>query len=75
MRAHVLQRVDFESAGTIVPWLLAAGYEVNVSRVDLGEALREVSSVDFLVVMGGPTSVNHDARHHWLSGELDFARH
>lgn len=75
MRAHVLQRVDFESAGTIVPWLLAAGYEVNVSRVDLGEALRAVSSVDFLVVMGGPTSVNDDARHHWLSGELDFVRH
>lgn len=75
MRAHVLQRVVFERAGTIVPWLLAAGYEVNVSRFDLGEALRDVSSVDFLVVMGDPTSVNDDARHPWLCGELDFVRH
>lgn len=74
MRAHVLQHVDFEGPGTIVPWLLAAQYEVSVTRFDLGEALPEVSSVDFLVVMGGPMSVNDDALHPWLSAELDFVR-
>ena len=75
MRADVLQHVDFEGAGTIVPWLSAAGYEVSVTRLDLGEGLPKVSSVDFLVVMGGPMSVNDEAGHHWLSAELDFVRH
>jgi GMP synthase-like glutamine amidotransferase len=75
MRAHVLQHVDFEGPGTIVPWLLAAGYEVSSTRFDLGEALPEVSSVDVLVVMGGPMSVNDEARHPWLSAELEFIRH
>ncbi len=74
MRAHVLQHVNFEGPGTIVHWLLNAGYQVGVTRFDLGEALPEVSSIDFLVVMGGPMSVNDDARHPWLSAELDFVR-
>ncbi len=74
MRAHVLQHVEFEGPGTIGPWLSAAGYEVGSTRLDLGGVLPDVSSVDFPVVMGGPMSVNDDARHPWLATEREFIR-
>ena len=73
-RAHVLQHVEFEGPGTIGPWLSAAGYEVTSTRQDLGGVLPDASSVEFLVVMGGPMSVNDDARHPWLATELEFIR-
>lgn len=70
--AHVLQHVAFEGPGTIAAWLERAGYQVTITRLDLGDALPENAALDLLVVMGGPMSVHDTGRHPWLAAELAF---
>ena len=72
MRAHYLQHVPFEGLGSIDAWLRATGYEVTCTRLFAGEVLPAVDDLDFLVVMGGPMSINDESEHSWLAGEKAF---
>ncbi|MCC5812864.1 MAG: type 1 glutamine amidotransferase [Ectothiorhodospiraceae bacterium] len=75
MRAHYLQHVPFEGLGSIEPWLAAAGYEISCSRLFESPELPPLDAPDFLVVMGGPMSVNDEREHAWLAAEKRFIRH
>jgi GMP synthase-like glutamine amidotransferase len=73
MYAHVLQHVAFEGPGSIGPWLENAGYDIGTTRFfEKGALLPEPASVDLLVVMGGPMSVNDEAELPWLAAEKRF---
>lgn len=72
MRAHWLQHVPFEGLGSIAPWLTERGWSLTASRLYAGDPLPEPRSCDLIVVMGGPMSVNDDARHPWLVHERKF---
>jgi GMP synthase-like glutamine amidotransferase len=72
MRAHTLQHVLFEGLGSISPWLAAAGYDVTATRFYQSAELPDVNDIDFLVVMGGPMSVNDEDRFPWLAAEKRF---
>ena len=74
MRAHCLQHVPFEGLGCIDPWLVAARYEITYTRFFERAALPECEAVDFLVVLGGPMSVNDEAEFPWLVPEKRFIR-
>jgi len=74
MHAHYLQHVPFEGLGSIAPWLEAAGAEVTRTRWFAGDALPDVATLDLLVVMGGPMSVNDEAALPWLAAEKRFIR-
>lgn len=74
MRAHYLQHVPFEGLGSIEPWLAAAGYELTRTRFHAAEDLPAAKDIDFLVVMGGPMSVNDEDRFPWLVPEKRFIR-
>jgi len=74
MRAHYLQHVPFEGLGSIESWLLAKGYEIGCTRFYESEALPDPLSVDFLIIMGGPMSVNDVHIHPWLAEETRFIR-
>ncbi|OGT81014.1 MAG: amidotransferase [Gammaproteobacteria bacterium RIFCSPLOWO2_02_FULL_61_13] len=74
MRAHYLQHVPFEGLGSIEPWLLASGYEVTNTGFHESTQLPAVADVDFLVVMGGPMSVNDEGAYFWLRKEKRFIR-
>lgn len=74
MRAHCLQHVAFEGLGNLDPWLKTAGFEVTVTRFFEGAGLPKAEDIDFLVVMGGPMSVNDEVEFPWLSAEKAFIR-
>lgn len=74
MRAHYLQHVAFEGLGSIEPWLENAGYHISNTQFFNSHVLPDVHDIDFLIVMGGPMSVNDEARYPWLVEEKLFIK-
>lgn len=74
MRAHYLQHVPFEDTGCIGPLLKEAGYSLTHTRFFETTALPDPDDVDFLVIMGGPMSVNDVDAFPWLVDEKAFIR-
>ena len=70
LRVHWIQHVPFEGLGSIETWLDGRRATVSSSRMyERGAALPRARDVDFLIVMGGPMSVNDEAVHSWLREE------
>jgi len=74
MRAHYLQHVPFEGLGSIESWLQNAGYEISSTQFFDSWILPAIKDIDFLVVMGGPMSVNDETEYPWLLEEKQFIR-
>ena len=72
MKAHVLQHVPFEDPAYIGQWLTARGARISHTRFWESTALPDPATVDLLVVMGGPMSVNDEAEFAWLGAEKRF---
>jgi len=74
MRVHVLEHVPFEGIGSIEAWLAARKATIRRTRFHRAEGLPDPDSVDFLIAMGGPMSVNDEEGHPWLRQEKAFVR-
>lgn len=74
MNVHVFQHVPFEGLGSMEPWLLARGATISYTRFFETYRLPDPASVDFLIAMGGPMSVNDEAELPWLVEEKQFVR-
>ena len=74
MRAHYLQHVPFEGLGSIEPWLRSAGYRITNTPFFQSTELPDLPEIDFLVVMGGPMSVNDEDKFPWFIQEKRFIR-
>lgn len=74
MRVHYLQHVPFEGLGSIEPWLESAGHQITGSRLYASPELPPPESIEALIVMGGPMSVNDEDEYSWLSGEKRLVR-
>lgn len=74
MRAHYLQHVPFEGLGSIEPWFQVAGYQISSTQFFNSGHLPEIEDIDFLVVLGGPMSVNDETEHPWLVKEKEFIK-
>ncbi|MDO8825646.1 MAG: gamma-glutamyl-gamma-aminobutyrate hydrolase family protein [Methylophaga sp.] len=74
MQAHYFQHVAFEGLGSIEDWLKKRGYQISSTQFYQSFELPEVSDVDFLLVMGGPMSVNEESQYPWLAAEKQFIR-
>jgi len=74
MRAHYFQHVPFEGLGSIKPWLETAGLEITCTRFFESAEMPDPKTIDLLVVMGGPMSVNDEKEFPWLVSEKRFIR-
>jgi len=73
LRVHVLQHAAFEGLGQIEPWLAQRGARVTATRLfEPAPHFPDVASLDFLIVLGGPMSVNDEAKLPWLAPEKRF---
>ena len=70
MRVHTLQHVAFEGLGSMESHLLARGHVLTFTGLYRDEPLPAPDDLDWLIVMGGPMSVNDTGRHPWLVDEL-----
>lgn len=74
MRAHYFQHVPFEGLGCIETRLRALGYEVTATRLFESQVFPSIEDIDFLIIMGGPMSVNDEERFPWIASEKSSIR-
>lgn len=75
MQAHFFQHVPFENLGAIERWLRAKGYAISQTAFfQPSFSLPSVDTIDLLIVLGGPMSVNDEAQYPWLVQEKEFIR-
>lgn len=72
LRIHYFQHAGFEGLGSIEEWSHQNGH--ILTRTNLFEDIHfpSLSDFDWLVIMGGPMSVNDEDRHPWLKEEILF---
>ena len=74
LRLHGLRHASFEQEGEIAAWAQERGHSLTHTDLWNGEALPELSSFDFLIVMGGPMNIYEDDKYPWLAGEKRFLK-
>ncbi len=74
MQLHYLQHVPFEGIGSIQAWADAHGHTVSCTRLFAGEHVPVTTSMDLLVVMGGPMGIYDETEHPWLAEEKAFLK-
>lgn len=74
MNAHYFKHVPFEDIGSIRSWLTAHGYTITCTPFFEAASLPAPETVDLLIVMGGPMSVNDEKQYPWLVDEKRFIR-
>ncbi|HET6450692.1 MAG TPA: gamma-glutamyl-gamma-aminobutyrate hydrolase family protein [Spirochaetia bacterium] len=69
MNVRILQHVPFEGIGSIQAWMDRHHATVTTTRLFKGDAVPGPEAFDWLIVMGGPMSVNDEHVHGWLAPE------
>lgn len=73
-KAHYLQHVHFEGLGSIEAWLKKNDYTISATRFYEDDRLPDPESVDLVIIMGGPMSVNDTVQYPWIETEIDFIK-
>jgi len=74
IRIHCLQHVAFEGPGCISQWAGQKDHTLHMTHLYNGDALPQVSDIDFLIVTGGPMNVDDEHLHSFLKAEKAFIR-
>ena len=69
MRVHAFQHVRFEGLGAIEPWLEVRNASITWTRFFADPRIPAPDAYDWLIVLGGPMSVNDEALLPWLRDE------
>lgn len=72
LRIHYLQHVPFEGLGYIKDWGEQNNHSLSSTKFYEDWKLPGFSDFDWLIVMGGPMSVNDYAEYPWLKKEKEF---
>jgi GMP synthase-like glutamine amidotransferase len=72
MRVHYFQHVPFEGLGSVAGWLEARSARVTSTRFFEDSRLPRMADVDWLIILGGPMSVNDEKACPWLREEKAF---
>ncbi len=72
MNIAVLQHEPFEGPALIADWAHERNHTLSIHHLYRGDELPELSSTDWLVVMGGGMSANDEDRLPWLAREKAF---
>jgi GMP synthase-like glutamine amidotransferase len=70
----IFQHVPFEDLGSIRPWLEERQVKINYTRFFAADPMPDTRDVGFLIVLGGPMSVNDENNYPWLVTEKQFIR-
>jgi GMP synthase-like glutamine amidotransferase len=70
----VLQHVPFEGLGSIGGWLEERGARIGWTRLFADDPLPPLDGLDLVIALGGPMSVNDEARLPWLAVEQRVLR-
>lgn len=74
MQVHVLQHVAFEGLGSMAAYWKKQNASVSYTHFWAEGVLPAPESVDFLIILGGPMSVNDEQALPWLVAEKTFVK-
>ena len=74
LRLHGIRHESFEREAEIAVWAAQRGHSLTHTDLWNGEALPELHSFDWLLVMGGPMGVYDEDQYPWLAAEKRFLR-
>jgi GMP synthase (glutamine-hydrolysing) len=74
MNIHCLQHVPFEGPASIADWARRGAHTLGVTRLDCGDPLPAVETLDLLVVLGGPMNIYDEANYPWLADEKRYIK-
>ena len=74
MRLHYFQHAPQEGPGTIEEWARKRDCPITKTSFFDGKALPKLDEIDWLVIMGGPMSVNDENVFPWLKDEKRFIK-
>ncbi len=74
LRIHHLQHVPFESIGMIEDWMHEHNVLHAATHLYNHEVLPDINDFDWLIIMGGPMSVNDEDDIKWLKTEKEFIK-
>lgn len=72
LKIHYLQHVAFEGPGCIQDWALEKSHKLTSTKLYKGEDFPELADIDWLIIMGGPMSVNDTDSISWINPEKEF---
>lgn len=72
MKVHYFQHVPFEGLGSIAGWLEARAAQVSGTKFYEQVYFPSSKEINWLIVMGGPMSVNDELAYPWLPAEKRF---
>jgi GMP synthase-like glutamine amidotransferase len=74
MQVHVFQHVAFEDLGSMRENIFDLGHSISTTHWHRGEIPPTLSSIDSLIVMGGPMGIYDEKEHPWLAAEKKYIR-
>ena len=74
MKIHYLQHAAFEGPGCIENWAGVNGHTLTRTRLYQDEELPGITDMDWLIILGGPMSVDDTGRYPWLTREKAFIK-
>lgn len=72
LRIHYFQHVAFEDLGYVETWAEQNNYQLTATKFYEQHQLPDLSSIDWLIVMGGPMGVYDNVKFPWLINEIEF---
>ena len=75
LRIHYFQHEPFEGLGCIEQWAIKSGHILSSTKFYENHLLPEISSFDWLIIMGGGMNVYEEDKYPWLRTEKEFIRH
>jgi len=72
LRIHYFQHVHFEGPGSIEEWCDRHGHSLSSTKFYGDSKLPSLADIDWLIIMGGPMSVNDEEKFKWLTVEKQF---
>lgn len=73
-KVHCLQHESFEGMAAIKGWLTDHHFDITYTRFYESPALPETDDFDWLIIMGGPMSVNDEKQYPWLKTEKQYIK-
>jgi GMP synthase-like glutamine amidotransferase len=72
MNVHYFQHVPFEGLGSIEQWMQSKSVRLSATKLYEEISFPNVHDIDWLIVMGGPMSINDEQAYPWLKAEKKF---
>jgi len=71
---HVFMHVPYEGLGCIANWIQLHNHILSFTKFYETSALPSLDHIDWLIIMGGPMSVNEENQFSWLKEEKQYIK-